>query len=249
MAESATDGAQFHDIETNKSDVKKSLPKDLLAEASRWGLDLKEWKRYLEIKNGPRGFWSPDLDPIGLLAVEARDDNERRHYAKMYAIMQDERISDELVTDRYRREWVMEMYADKSTADASLFRQKDLFGHRDSLSKMSLANPSNAIASGDRFLFFVDISITSQSILTRLMPKVGEVFGVTLDIYVVGANSDAEIHEWAKTTGVDAELVNKKTITLNHDGGTLKKLSSEATKAQLFLERDGKILRVSATSF
>ena len=248
MAASGKETKSFRDIQTRKSEAKKTIFVDLAADAKRWGLDLQEWKRYLEIKKGPRGFWSPNLDPIALLALEARDDQERRYYAKKYAIMQDKRIQDELTTDRYRREWVMEMYADGSAVDTSLLRQEDLFGHKSTKPKLSFANPSNAITVGDRFLFFVDISITTQDLLNRLMNKLDDLFGVTLDIYVMGAKSDNDIHQWAKKSGVRADLVNSKLITLNYDNGALKKLSSDVAKAQLFLERDGKLLRVSETS-
>ncbi len=42
-----------------------------------------EVERLEQIKNGVRGYQSPNLDPTALLGIESRNDAERRHYAEL----------------------------------------------------------------------------------------------------------------------------------------------------------------------
>ena len=51
--------------------------------ASNWGLQPQEWARYRELMDGPLGIYSPNLDPLSALGIEARTDEERRRYAEL----------------------------------------------------------------------------------------------------------------------------------------------------------------------
>lgn len=48
------------------------------------GLDDAEVKRYLELKESPRGYFTPNLNPIMALGLEARTEAERMKYARMW---------------------------------------------------------------------------------------------------------------------------------------------------------------------
>lgn len=63
-------------------------------------LNHAELQRYSELKEGLRGIHSPDLDPIGILGVEARNDAERRHYAELWVKQEYERTEKELKFQR-----------------------------------------------------------------------------------------------------------------------------------------------------
>ena len=236
---------QFNEQKENRSPLDNTSFTYVTADAQRWGLSSEEWLRYLEIKKGPRGIWSPNVDPIAMLALEARDDTEMRYYAKLYAKMQDRRIKSELKVDRYRREAVQAMYAGNS-----VFNQNLLYPKKTKVknSILSLANPSKAIIKGDRLLLFVDVNKMPVDLIHRVSSKIEDNQGSTLDIYVIGAKTDNDIYQWAQQSGVNGELVKQRLITLNHDGGTLLKLSEKTGKLQLFLQRKGEIHRVIETS-
>ena len=51
--------------------------------AQEWGLTAEEWQRYETLKKGRRGVLSPGLDPLTMLGIEARSDEERRHFAEL----------------------------------------------------------------------------------------------------------------------------------------------------------------------
>ncbi len=49
--------------------------------AQEWGLNQQEWTRYQTLMQGPRGVYSPGIDPLTALGIEARSAEERRRYA------------------------------------------------------------------------------------------------------------------------------------------------------------------------
>src|SRR5690348_827256 len=54
-----------------------------LARAKSFGLNTEEWVRYREVMRGPLGIFSPNLDPLTALGIEARSVEERRHIAEL----------------------------------------------------------------------------------------------------------------------------------------------------------------------
>lgn len=53
------------------------------AQAQQWGLTDSEWQHYQQLRQGERGIWSPGLDPLTTLGVEANSDAERQRYAEL----------------------------------------------------------------------------------------------------------------------------------------------------------------------
>src|SRR3546814_5294763 len=60
--------------------------------ARDWGLGTEEWTRYEELMDGPLGIYSPNLDPLSALGVEARSDEERRRYAELQVHAESRRV-------------------------------------------------------------------------------------------------------------------------------------------------------------
>ncbi|RMS09147.1 hypothetical protein ALP73_04530, partial [Pseudomonas coronafaciens pv. garcae] len=46
--------------------------------ARDWNLSPQEWQRYQTLMQSSRGVYSPGLDPLTALGIEARNDEERR---------------------------------------------------------------------------------------------------------------------------------------------------------------------------
>ncbi len=69
-------------------------------------MTVEEWSRYTELMKGERGMWSPNLNPLTALGIEARTAEEREKYARMLAKKYYERVSKELDFDKvYRQEF------------------------------------------------------------------------------------------------------------------------------------------------
>src|SRR5258708_34993040 len=71
-----------------------------------WGLQAEEWARYRHLMQGPTGIYSPNLDPLTALGIEARSDQERRHYAEMQVQTEARRVEKTLAYQRaYDQAW------------------------------------------------------------------------------------------------------------------------------------------------
>ena len=71
-----------------------------------WGLHQDEWSRYKQLMQGPLGTYSPNLDPLTALGIEARTDEERRRYAELQVVVEARRVEKMLAYQRaYDAAW------------------------------------------------------------------------------------------------------------------------------------------------
>jgi len=65
--------------------------------AKNWGVTESDWVKYKTIMaTTPRGNWSPNLDPIVSLGIEAKTEEERTRFAKLFYDTEIERQSKEI---------------------------------------------------------------------------------------------------------------------------------------------------------
>ncbi|CDI94453.1 integrating conjugative element protein [Pseudomonas aeruginosa PA38182] len=75
-------------------------------QAREWGLRSEEWARYRQLMQGPLGVYSPQLDPLTALGIEARSDEERRRYAELQVQAEAQRVGKTLAYQRaYDAAW------------------------------------------------------------------------------------------------------------------------------------------------
>ncbi len=169
--------------------------------AKAWRLTESDWNRYKEIQAGPRGIWSPGLDPVTSLGISAETDAERRRYAELLVQLEKKRVEQELA---FQREY-----------DAAWTRL-----YPDLLPIMPSGNQSSSatgvVQGAARLLVFVSPSCVScNNAVANLVKK-----GTPFDLFVVGSrNDDLVIREWAKSAGIPPDQVRSRQITLNHDSG------------------------------
>lgn len=166
---------------------------------SEWGLTEQEWTRYEELKKGSRGIWTPNLDPLTMLGVEARSSAERDRIAELLAKKEYERVEKELAFQIAYSAAFSRLYPNQFP-----FRVDDK-GHS--------AVPTN------RVIFFTrtDCGQRCKDGLTRLLNQIGN---TPLDIYVVDSlQKDETIRQWAVDNNIDVAKVRSRQITLNHDSG------------------------------
>lgn len=85
----------------SNSRVKLKNPEEIGTEhSSTLDLSKVELGRLEYLKRGLRGIQSPNLDPISVLGIEARNDAERRHYAELWVKQEYERTEKELKFQR-----------------------------------------------------------------------------------------------------------------------------------------------------
>jgi integrating conjugative element protein (TIGR03759 family) len=165
--------------------------------ARDWHLNSEEWTRYQRLMQGPLGIWSPDLDPLTALGIEARSDAEREHYAELEVRMEGERVAKILTFQRaYDAAW------------------KRLYPHLEPVNFAAVDQHSEAGPTG-RLAVFVKEPCPACITEVQALESQGRAF----DIYMVGLETDADIRAWATRVDIDPDKVRAGMITLNHDAG------------------------------
>ncbi|EIC3239519.1 TPA: TIGR03759 family integrating conjugative element protein [Escherichia coli] len=168
--------------------------------AQEWGLTAEEWQRYETLKKGRRGVLSPGLDPLTMLGIEARSDEERRHFAELAVKQEFQRVEAELAFQR-------EVNSAWTRVYPGVLPVQDL--------RSEVSNARQA-------LFVKDSCPACERKLAQLMKS-----NQPLDIYLVGSGGkDEAVRSWAKKHNIPAEKVKSRQVTLNHDNGMWLKYGS-----------------------
>lgn len=167
--------------------------------AKDWGLRAEEWARYRQVMQGPLGIYSPNLDPLTALGIEARSDEERRRYAELQVQAESKRVGKTLA---YQRAY-----------DAAWQR---LFPGQQRVNLPGAQAPGVGNKGSGRLAVFVKADCPPCDQRVRQLQAAGTAF----DLYMVGSRQDAaRIRQWAAQAGIDTARVRARTITLNHDAG------------------------------
>lgn len=191
------------------------------AQAKAWGLTDDEWATFEHLRSGPRQYWSPQLDPLTTLGVEADSDPERQRYAELQVRLEARRAERELAYQKaYTAAWAR------------------LFPGLLPVQGMGEAIPPS---SNPRYAVFVeDPCATCEASLHQWLST-----GARLDIYLVGSQGDGErIRQWARKVGVTPDQVGSGQVTLNHDRGRWFALGASRPLPARFQQVEGKWQRV-----
>lgn len=166
-------------------------------QAQDWGLKAEEWLRFEALMQGPLGVYSPNLDPLTALGIEARSDAERRYYAELQVKAESRRVDKTLAYQRAYDEAFQRIYPN--------------------LLPIRSTEPANVTAKiNDRIAVFVKENCPDCITKVNQMQHNGQSF----DIYLVGSRGNNEtVRRWAKQASIDVEKVKSRIITLNHDSG------------------------------
>lgn len=170
--------------------------------AETWGLKREEWTRYRELMRGPLGIYSPQLDPLTALGIEARSEQERKRYAQLQARLEGKRVQKLLAYQRAYDEAWKQLYP-------SLPRVRLTHGQEQA---QEVPEP----VTDTRLAVFVKADCPTCDARVLALASAGRPF----DLYMVGTRGDdAAIRAWASRIGIDPKKVRARTITLNHDAG------------------------------
>ena len=187
--------------------------------AHEWDLQADEWARYRQLMQGPLGVYSPNLDPLTALGIEARTEEERRRYAELQVQAEARRVEKTLAYQRaYDEAW------------------KRL---HPTLQPVVLSDAGNALATtsapGRMAIFIKDDCPPCDQRVRQLQAA-----GTTFDIYIVGSRQDdARIRQWAAKAGIEPAKVHARTITLNHDAGRWLSLGMQGELPAVVREVNG----------
>lgn len=172
-------------------------------QAQEWGLTSQEFSRYQTLMQGPRGIYSPGLDPLTTLGIEARSAEERRRYAELQVQAERQRVDKELAYQRAYDE-----------ANARMFPGEKVI--RISSPSADLNGSKPALKGDGRLAIFVKDDCPPCITKVQDLQAQRQAF----DLYFIGSQGEDEhIRRWAILAGIEPSNVHSRQITLNHDQG------------------------------
>lgn len=191
------------------------------ARAKAWGLTDDEWAKFERLQTGPRDYWSPQLDPLTTLGVEADSDQERQRYAELQVRIEAKRAERELAYQKaYTAAW------------ARLFPGM--------APVQDMADDPAATPTG-RLALFVEERCPPCVTNTQQWLR----GGARLDVYLVGSQGDdGRLRQWARDAGITAAQVSSGQVTLNHDRGRWFALGASRPLPARYQQVDGKWQRI-----
>lgn len=172
--------------------------------ARNWGLKSEEWTRYRQIMQGPLGVYSPNLDPLTALGIEARSDDEQRRYAELQVQAEGRRVEKLLAYQRAYDDAWKRLHPKLSPIVPS------------TTSAPIRATTNMTAGAQERLAIFVKDNCTACEQQVKQLQASGRPF----DLYMVGSRQDdTRLRQWAAHAGIDPAKVRARTITLNHDAG------------------------------
>ena len=213
--------------QTTSSTAAIDLSEIDMARARVWDLSVTEWRRYQQLMQGIRGSISPStISPIEVLGIHARDEAERQQYAEAWARAMREDVDRILSFQRAYDVAVKRLYPNEPLIDIDRLPGKSA--------------ETSALQSTDRLLFFARPACPVCDLLAdKLLRRIDEVSGIDIYLTELTPGDDAAVRDWASRHRVEPEWVRSRRVTLNHDGGALKKLTNGQGEVPYLLRRRG----------
>lgn len=177
--------------------------------AKQWMLTESDWVKYKEVMSGPRGTWSPGLDPITALGVSETDPQERKRYAEIWLRVESKRAELEMAFEVERQRVAKAVLGDQLAVNNSgWIRQWE----------------ENRVAVTKKVILFVDANCTDEcdDMFKELSASVGN--NARLDIYFSDGATSESIGKWAAFMNISPSAVKSRQITLNFDDGRSSEL-------------------------
>lgn len=189
--------------------------------AHAWQLTGEDWDRYRRLMQGPLGLYSPNLDPLSALGIEARSVEERQRYAILQVKAEAARVEKLLIYQRaYDEAWTLQF--------PGQMRVNDL---------LPVASPLQV---AERLAVFVKAECRQCEQKIQQLQTSNSPF----DLYLVDSRQDDNrIRQWALNAGVDPNKVQDRRITLNHDNGRWQSLGLAGDLPAVVHRVDGQWVR------
>ena len=198
--------------------------------ARLWNLSETEWSRYQTLMQGIRGSISPPtISPIEVLGIHARDEAERQRYAETWARAMHEDAERILAFQRAYDTAAKRLYSNEPLIDVTRLPDK--------------TEDITPFQSDDRLLFFTRPDCPAcDGLMNRLLKNIDAVSGIDIYLMDVAPGDDAAVRAWASTHRIEPDWVRSRRITLNHDSGSLGRLTHGQSDVPSVFRRRGENL-------
>lgn len=162
-------------------------------------LTKNDWQRYQSLKEGPAGYYNPNMNPVVMLGIYAQNPQEQQRLAKIAAKNNHEYAEKTLDFQRAYQAAFNELYPDAKVFD---------FEGDQATGAALLYQPSPL----DNLVLFVKID-DCPACIARYQ-QLMQTGGIKLNIHFDTSDENA-IFAWAKAQQVPSALVQSRQITLN----------------------------------
>lgn len=213
-------------IESELTQEEKSL-------AKQWMLTEKDWVKYKKIMQGPRGTWSPGLDPLTALGVMETNAEERKRYAEIWMKMEIRRAELELAFE-----------VERMAASTKILGENPVLV--DNKSWVRDWNFAQSKPTHDVMMFIQATCLDDKckSLYKEVFDSLGDGQKSKLNIFFPSGTNAEQIGKWAREIGIDPEIVRKRMVTLNYDKGEYTKYDikiSELPEVRVKNLKDGSV--------
>jgi len=183
--------------------------------AKQWTLTNTDWLKFKQIMRGPRGIWSPNIDPITALGVSEEDPIERQRYAELWIKIETKRAELELAFEVERQRAAKSILGDQLAVNNQAWIEQWKI-KRDAISK--------------EVVLFVDADCKEQchALFDELHASVGD--NARLDIFFKQGASSDDIGQWASFMNIAPKAVRERQVTLNFDEGKFQAMQIDIAK-------------------
>lgn len=211
-------------IEVDHSITKNTVVETGIAEsqrierlARRWEVTSEEWIRYEEIMQGEGRYHWRDVDPLVVLGIYAKDETERKRFARLTA-EKEYRLQSRFT--QFNQAYVKafhHLYGSQPIIELEPFYEQ--YRQRGISSAIRDPAPHSTLEdkSGDRTVLFLNTHCARCDDWFRNL-KDQTNLGSAIDLYFIDESSDA-IGQWAKRIGIDPVELDQGALTLNQDSG------------------------------
>ncbi len=222
------------DVTTEQNISTKTLNAEELHEAEVWGLTHEEEKRYLFLKeNKAKIFYKGlRLNPINILGLNARNDKERVHLAKLSAKVENQKIAQELAWNSAFHKATIEL--NKGTPVVRDF---------DTRKANPLEKRPYELIEGDTLNFFIKKEDSIKTVLYPLIDSILKIRNGRLNLYLVDGD-EMSTQLWANQNSLPIKLVTENQITITYGDLEYKNLKLKSQTTPLLLLSRGNASQV-----
>ena len=198
---SQIDSGSSSSLDRNSPDILTNEEKSL---AKQWMLEESDWTKYKQIMSGPRGVWSPGLDPLTALGVSETDPKERARYAEIWMKVESRRMELELAFE-----------VERQKAAQQLLGTKPVIDNREWIEDWN--RKYNSMTQYIGFFVTDDCLEDCEDLFHEVSASVSRT--ARLDIWFAGDATAESIGHWANHMKIDPEIVRARKVTLNFESG------------------------------
>ncbi len=216
--------------------------------ADRWGIIKEDYARYLNIIEGPLGRWNPNIDPVLALGIYARNDEEEKRFAKIYAKQEYTLVTRTQAFERAYRNVFSSMYPNAEViADKYMKPYYDNRGRKNGEDVFKFSKES--FKENDRLIYFVDHDCDyCEPELEQLYWLIESIPGLVIDVYILGISDESQARQWVGQHRMNIALIQEGKLTVNIDDGVFEKMKGRSmVDTRFYLSRGESLFSINPT--